>query len=132
MSQLLDKTWQRDSSLRPSFKAILQEIEEKEIFDLSEAEFAERQKDWRKEIVKTVKSQERLMSSEVATQNPRDLLEQITAKEQDVLMRTERMNKKEAQLRKREMVLIVVAVVLVIVVVILAINTHKLKAMRGL
>ena len=132
MAKLLDKAWQRDSTLRPSFKAILQEIEEREIFDLSEVEFAKKQKDWRKEIVRTVKSQERLMSSEVTTQNPRELLEQITAKEHDVLLRTERMDRKEAQLRKREMILLAIAVFLVFVVVLLAINTHKLKAMRSL
>ena len=131
MAKLLDKAWQRDSTLRPSFKAILQEIEEREIFDLSEIEFAKKQKDWRKEIVRTVKSQERLMSSEVTTQNPRELLEQITAKEHDVLLRTERMDRKEAQLRKREMILLAIAVFLVFVVVLLAINTHKLKAMRS-
>ena len=131
MAKLLDKAWQRDSTLRPSFKAILQEIEEREIFDLSEVEFAKKQKDWRKEIVRTVKSQERLMSSEVTTQNPRELLEQITAKEHDVLLRTERMDRKEAQLRKREMILLAIAVFLVFVVVLLAINTHKLKAMRS-
>jgi len=131
VAKLLDKAWQRDSTLRPSFKAILQEIEEREIFDLSEVEFAKKQKDWRKEIVRTVKSQERLMSSEVTTQNPRELLEQITAKEHDVLLRTERMDRKEAQLRKREMILLAIAVFLVFVVVLLAINTHKLKAMRS-
>jgi len=132
VAKLLDKAWQRDSTLRPSFKAILQEIEEREIFDLSEIEFAKKQKDWRKEIVQTVKTQERLMSSEVTTQNPRELLEQITAKEHDVLLRTERMDRKEAQLRKREMILLAIAVFLVFVVVLLAINTHKLKAMRSL
>ena len=117
--------WQRDSTLRPTFKLTLQKLEESQICEDSEKDFADKQLLWTKEIAKTVKSQERLINSEVSSQDPRALLEQITAKEQDVLLKTERMNQKELQLRHKEMLLLGVTALLVVVLVFLAYQSHS-------
>ena len=124
----MDGCWQRDSTLRPIFKVILQKLEESQICEFSDQDFADKQLQWTQEIAKTVMSQERLINSEVSSQDPRALLEQITAKEQDVLLKTERMNQKELQLRHKEMLLLGVTAVLVVLLVFLAYQSHASHA----